>query len=68
MSRNSVIHIYSVVAHDFMRVKETLLPYPYMQHNCKYYIHEALQNFYEFQIGNLVIHQTFCFVNCKLYI
>ena len=57
-----------MVAHDVVRDRDTLLPYPYMQHNYKYEIHEILHNFYRFQIGNLIINQTFCFEHCDFYI
>ena len=51
-----------------MGYKDTLLPYPYLQQNCKYGIHEVLQHFYSFQIGDFIIHQTLCFVHWDFYL
>ena len=57
-----------MVTHGVVRYKDILLPYPYLQQNFKYDIHEVLQNVYRFQIFNLIIRQTFCFLHCGFYI
>ena len=67
ISHNSIIHISSEVAHDVVRDSDKLLSYPYIQKKFKYSMNEALHYFYRFQIGNLIIQQTFYFVHCGFY-